>query len=106
MSGKSKPHFVPPIDLSLLKRLHTPNSWILDRTTENIDWFNKVLSGTPRNYTWESLTAEAFKELGSSLARKLPAHEAMNEIYRLYWHDMLGQIEAFSIMSAWRLGEI
>ncbi len=124
MSAKSNPHFVPPIDKSLLKRLHAPDSWILGRTTEHIDWFNKVLNSIPRNYTWEFMSAEAFEQ---NFWRLVSPHGAdsdpgpttlpvapsdaeatriMNASYRHYWRDMLGQIEAFSVMSAWRLAEI
>lgn len=92
MASKSNLLFVPPIDKSLLKRLHTPDNWMLDSVAENIDRFNKLLNTVPRNYPWEFMSAEAFQRngsLGSAAA-----------LYRHYWHDMLGQIDAFSVMSA------
>ncbi len=99
MAAKSNPHFVPPIEKALLKRLHTPDNWMLDTATENIDRFNNLLNSVPRNYQWEFMSAEAFRRIGSSLG-------SATALYRHYWHDMLGQIEAFSVMSAWRLAEI
>lgn len=99
MAAKSNPLFVPPIEKSLLKRLHTPDNWMLDSATENIDHFNKLLNSVPRNYPWEFMSADAFQRIGSSLGTAAA-------LYRHYWHDMLGQIEAFSVMSAWRLAEI
>ncbi len=99
MAPKPNPIFVPPIEKSLLKRLHTPDNWMLDSVVENIDRFNKLLNSVPRNYPWEFMSAEAFQRIGSSRG-------SAAALYRHYWHDMLGQIEAFSVMSAWRLGEI
>jgi hypothetical protein len=106
MVAKVKQRFVPSIESSLLKRLHAPDNFFLGATTENIERFNALLNSVPPNYTWDFLTADAFKELSGSLAKKTPDAKVMIEIYRLYWHDMLGQIEAFSVMNAWRLGEI
>lgn len=99
MAAKSSPLFVPPIEKSLLKRLRTPDNWMFDSVAENIDHFNKLLNSVPRNYPWEFMSAEAFQRTGSSLG-------SAAGLYRHYWHDMLGQIEAFSVMSAWRLAEI
>jgi hypothetical protein len=106
MAAKGKLRFVPPIETSLLKRLHAPDNFFLETAKENIERFNALLNSVPPNYTWEFLTADAFKELSASLPKKLPDDKAVAEVYRLYWHDMLGQIEAFSIMNAWRLGEV
>jgi hypothetical protein len=89
---------VPPIEKALLKRLQTPDGWLLD-ISKNIEGFNKLLSTVPPNYNWEFMTAEAFQQISRSLKTE-------SALYRHYWHDMLGQIEAFSIMSAWRLAEI
>lgn len=94
--------FVPTIDNSLLLRLKTPDSWMLDLASENIDTFNKTLASVPRNYAWRYMTAEAFQTISDS---HLAAGNA-TERYRHYWHDMICQIEAFSIMTAWRLAEV
>lgn len=99
MAGKSNPQFVPPIEKSLLRRFHTHDNWIIESTTENIEQFNKLLNSVPKEYPWEFMSAEAFRRIGSTLGSGV-------ELYRHYWHDMLGQIEAFSVMSAWRLAEI
>jgi len=99
MAGKSNPQFVPPIEKSLLKRLHTSDSWILDSARENIDRFNKLLNSVPRDYPWEFMSAEAFKRIAASI-------DSPTALYRHYWHDMLRQIDAYSVMSAWRLAEI
>ena len=99
MAAKSNAQFVPPIEKSLLKRLHTPDNWMLETAAENIDRFNKILNSVPRNYPWEFRSAEAFQQIGISLT-------SATALYRHYWHDMLGQIEAFSVMSAFRLAEI
>ena len=88
MATKSNPLFVPPIEKSLLKRLHNPDNWMLDSVAENIDHLNKLLNSIPRNYPWEFMSAEAFQRIGSSLG-------SATALYRHYWHDMLGQIEAF-----------
>ena len=106
MAGKAKLLYIPPIETSLLKRLHAPDNLFSNTTNENIEAFNKLLATMPKNYIWDSLTSDAFGELVGSFKAKLPGAQAMNAVYRLYWHDMLGQIEAFSIMTAWRLGEI
>jgi hypothetical protein len=98
--------FVPPVDKSLLKRLNAPDNFFFDTVKENIDAFNKLLSSVPRKYSWDYMTADAFREVSGQLAKTRPDGSAVNEVYRLYWTDMLGQIEAFSVMNAWRLGEI
>ena len=99
MAAKSNPFLVPPIEKSLLKRLHTLDNWMLDSATENIDCFNKLLNSVPPNYPWEFMSPDAFQRIGSSLGTAAA-------LYLHYWHDMLGQIEAFSVMSAWRLADI
>jgi hypothetical protein len=104
--AKSKPSFVPPIEKYLLAQLRDPSNWFLEITKENIDWFNRVLDSVPRKYKWEFLNVEAFHHLVKSLEEKLPEEIAARDLYRLFWKDILGQIEAFSVMTAWRLGEI
>ncbi len=99
MARKSIPQFIPPIEKSLLKRLHTQENWMIERTAENIERFNELLNSIPREYPWEFRSAEAFERIGNTLESEI-------EIYQHYWRDMLGQIEAFSVMSAWRLAEI
>lgn len=99
MAAKPSPYFVPPIEKALLKQLQVPGNWMFDSAAENIDTFNKLLNGVPRDYPWEFMSADAFKRIASTLGSGA-------ELYRHYWHDMLGQIEAFSVMSAWRLAEI
>ena len=97
--ANSKPSFVPPIDPSLLAHVHTPDDWLLKTAPRSIDHFNRVLDSIPRNYSWQFMSVEAFRRIGSTL-------DAPAAAYRHYWRDMLGQIEAYSIMSAWRLAEI
>ena len=101
-----KQHFVPPVDTSLLKRLHAAGNFVLETTEENIERFNKLLNSVPPNYSWDFLTADAFKELSRSLREKLPHVKSETKVYCQYWEDTLGQIEVYSVMSAWRLGEI
>jgi hypothetical protein len=98
MTPNTHTDFVPAIDKSLLTRLQSPDNFWLDAAADNINQFNKVLGTIPRNYDWEFMTAEAFKQIGSSLTTP-------GAVYRHYWLDMLGQIEAFAIMSAWRLAD-
>jgi hypothetical protein len=105
MAAKSKAHFVPPLDTVLLKRLAGDN-WLLGRANDNIAALNKLLQTIPPRYTWQFLTADAFGQIAKSRTQALPAAKAMIEMYRLYWDDMLSQIEAFSIMSAWRLADL
>lgn len=97
--AKSMPSFVPPIDPSLLTHVHIPGDWILEAAPKNIEHFNRILDGIPRNYSWVFMSVEAFRRIGSTLDTPVAT-------YRHYWRDMLGQIEAYSIMSAWRLAEI
>ena len=106
MALEAKAHFIPPIDAALLRPLHAPGNFAFDTTKENIDRFNEFLNNVPPEYAWDFLTAEAFREMAESIRNKAPDADAEREVYRLYWNDMLGQIEAFSVMSAWRLGEI
>ncbi|HLZ01745.1 MAG TPA: hypothetical protein VKR55_06280 [Bradyrhizobium sp.] len=107
MAARSKAHFVPPLDTSLLKRLRADDdNWWLEEANDNIAALNKLLQTIPPRYTWQSLTADAFAQVAKSRTQALSADEAMLKMYRLYWHDMLSQIEAFTIMSAWRLADL
>ncbi len=99
MSRKPNTDFVPAIDKSLLERLRSDDNWMLDFTAENIAAFNRMLGALPSNYPWEFMTAEAFRQIASKLKTE-------EELYRLYWSDMLGQIEAFGVTTGWRLAEI
>src|SRR5262245_50549980 len=103
MATEAQTQFVPPIDASLLKRLHSSNNFVFDMTAENIERFNEFLNNVPTKYIWGFLTADAFRELAESLRNRASDVTAEREVYHLYWNDMLGQIEAFSVMSAWRL---
>ena len=106
MAAKSKAHFVPPLDTALLKRLQAGENWLLGRVNDNIAALNKLIQTIPHRYTWQFSTADAFKQITKSRIQALPSDKAMVEMYRLYWDDMLSQIEAFSIMSAWRLADL
>jgi hypothetical protein len=106
MATKPKVQLIPPLETSLLKRLQAGDNWWLGRANDNLAALNKVLQTIPPRYPWDSLTADAFGQIVKSRTQALPADKAMIEQYRLYWGDMLGQIEAFSIMSAWRLADL
>jgi hypothetical protein len=99
MPNRSSLSFVPPIQKSLLKQLHTPDSWILDLTEENINQFNALLGTIPKNYQWEYTSADAFQRISAIL-------EPEAERYQYYWKDMLSQIQAYSVMCAWRLADV
>jgi hypothetical protein len=99
MARNTSAAFVPAVDKALVKRLQSPDNWMLDFTSENIAWFNKLLGTIPHECQCDYMTAEAFAQIGRSLTTQ-------REAYRHYSLDMLGQIEAFAIMSAWRLAEL
>jgi hypothetical protein len=70
--------------------------------SRNLNLFNKLLATIPRDYSWNFVTVEAFRDL----ANRIVTTGRASDLYCHYWRDMIGQIEAFSIMSAWRLAEI
>jgi hypothetical protein len=80
--ANSKPSFVPPIDPSLLAHVHTPDDWLLKTAPRSIDHFNRVLDSIPRNYSWQFMSVEAFRRIGSTLDTPAAAYR---ERRRLCW---------------------
>jgi hypothetical protein len=99
--ANSKPSFVPPIDPSLLAHVHTPDDWLLETAPRSIDHFNRVLDSIPRNYSWEFMSVEAFRRIGSTLDTPAAAYAANGDATESdeagargeRWRPILGKVQ-------------
>jgi hypothetical protein len=97
------PSLVPDLPQSVRASLARSDNPFVEHVDEIIGKLNELGANLPKRYGWRYRTSEAFvAEIG-----ELPRNdESVFEINKLYWQDMLGTCEAYSIMSTWRVIEL
>lgn len=73
------------------------------RLVPAVDALNAIAASLPTSYGWRFITAENFTRLFE--ARAL-AGASVGELNALYWRDTLATIEAYTVMSVWRMIDI
>ena len=93
---------IPNLDPKFVRdRNPNGNSWV-GQFNENISLLDELAGNLPKSLPWRHRTPEQFKaEAGGLLALHRPL-----AAYRLTWQDMLDQVQAFGLLSAWRLTEL
>jgi hypothetical protein len=93
---------IPTLDPKFLRDRNPGSNWWVTNFNENISLLNKLAGNLPRSLTWRQRTVEQLKaEVDQLRALGLPM-----DAYKLAWQDMLDQIQAFGLLSAWRLIEL
>jgi hypothetical protein len=93
---------IPSLDPKFVRDRNLNGNWLVERFNENISLLDKLAGNLPRSLPWRQRTVEQFKaEVDQLLARDRPL-----AAYRLQWQDMLDQVQAFGLLSAWRLVEL
>jgi hypothetical protein len=90
---------IPNLDPKFVAERNSEGNWLVTRFIENIDTLNKLASNLPKSLPWDHKTADEFK----AMVIRTPDP---NQQLKLWWEDMLNQIQAFGLMSAWRLTEV
>jgi hypothetical protein len=98
MSIKSK--CIPEFPERILKALHPPANYFITHANLIIEQLNGLSSKLPQRYGWRFRTAEAFDAEAESIGRSA---SDMFPINVLYWKDILGNCEAYSLMNTWRM---
>ncbi len=73
------------------------------RLVPAVDAINAITASLPTSYGWRFITAERFTKLFEAQAR---AGASVSELNTLYWRDTLATIEAYTVMSVWRMVDI
>jgi hypothetical protein len=98
---QSKNIHIPNFDKRFVADRNPDKYWLIERTIENIDVFNSFVENLPRDLPWEYQTTDDFK---ASTSKHIHSGD-FSKVVKLWWTDMLGQIQAFGLTSAWRLAE-
>ena len=61
-----------------------------------LDWDTKM----PRQYGWRFTDMESFRKQVEGIK------DSVDQVNRVYWHDMARNIEAYGVMTFWRGGEL
>jgi hypothetical protein len=97
---------IPNLDPKFIAARNRDNNWLIARFIENIDTLNKLAGNLPQQAPWNYKTADEFKLTVASILGSIPEADRELRKLRLWWDDMLGQVQAFGPMTAWRLTEV
>ena len=93
---------IPNLDPKFVRDRNSNGNWLIARLNENISSLDKLARNLPVSLPWCQRTVDQFKtEFDQLLALGRPMAG-----YRLAWQDMLDQVQAFGLLSAWRLIEL
>ncbi len=81
----------------------SPRLMRIRRLGPAVDGLNAIAASLPASYGWRFITAENFTTLFHA---KAEAGASVSELNRLYWRDTLATIEAYTVMSVWRMVDI
>jgi hypothetical protein len=93
---------IPTLDPKFVRDRNPNDNWWVERFNENISLLNRLAGNLPKRMPWRQRSVEQLKaecDRLSALGRHLAA-------YSLAWQDMLDQVQAFGLLSAWRLTEL
>jgi hypothetical protein len=75
----------------------------ISRLPEAIEAFNDLIANMPISYGWHFKTADQFTK---QVRKHAEAGAPARDVNSLYWRDLLGNIEAYSVMSVWRMRDL
>ena len=73
------------------------------RLVHAVGALNAITESFPTSYGWRFISSENFTKL---VTAKAQAGASAGELNTLYWRDTLGTIEAYTVMSVWRMVDI
>jgi hypothetical protein len=93
---------IPNLDPKFVRDRNAEGNWWVSQFNENISVLDKLAGNLPRSLNWRKRTVAQLKaETDHLYALGRPL-----EAYKLAWQDMLDQIQAFGLLSTWRLMEL
>jgi hypothetical protein len=93
---------IPSLDPKFILDRNAESNWWVAQFNENISLLNKLAGNLPKSLPWRQRTVEQLK----AEVDQLRAVGLRMDAYKLAWQDMLDQIQAFGLLSAWRLVEL
>ena len=93
---------IPNLDPKFVRDRNANGNWLVERFNDNISLLDKLAGNLPPSLPWRQRTVEQLK----AEAGQLHALGRHMDAYRLPWQDMLDQVRAFGLLSAWRLAEL
>jgi hypothetical protein len=93
---------IPNLDPKFIRDRNPEGNWWVAQFNENISLLDRLAGNLPKSLNWRHRTVDQLKAETDhlrALGRPL-------EAYKLIWQDMLDQIQAFGLLSAWRLLEL
>lgn len=73
------------------------------RLAAAVSGLNAIAASLPKSYGWRFITADAFSEI---VAKKAQAGASPSDMNNFYWRDTLATVEAYTVMSVWRMVDI
>jgi hypothetical protein len=102
MAQAAKRIRIPNLAPKFVRDRNPDGNWVVERFNENISLLDELAGNLPRSLLWRRRTVEQLKAETDrlyDLGRPLDA-------YRLAWQDILDQVQAFGLLSTWRLTEL
>jgi hypothetical protein len=93
---------IPNLDPKFVRDRNSESNWWVSQFNENISVLDKLAGNLPRSLNWRQRTVAQLKTETDHLYALCRPLEA----YKLAWRDMLDQIQAFGLLSTWRLMEL
>jgi hypothetical protein len=93
---------IPNLDPKFILDRNSRSNWWVAQFNENISLLNRLAGNLPKSLPWRKRTVEQLK----AEVDQLRALGLRMDAYKLAWQDMLDQIQAFGLLSAWRLVEL
>lgn len=93
---------IPNLDPKFVRDRNPDGNWVVKQFNENVSMLDELVGNLPRSLPWHPRTVEQLKAETNrlyDLGRPLDA-------YRLAWQDILDQVQAFGLLSTWRLTEL
>jgi len=97
--------FVPKISDVSKGKVDGGESKYASCVNSSIQQFNELAEKFPSDYEWVRISDEGFKKYANDISTSKPK-DAASQINKLYWLDLLGQLEALMVMNCWRAADL
>jgi hypothetical protein len=97
--------FVPIISDISMGKVDRCESGFASCVNTSIQQFNELAEKLPSEYEWVRISDEGFKKYVDDITSSKPKDVA-SQINKLYWLDLLGQLEALMVMNCWRAADL
>ena len=93
---------IPRLDPGFINDRNPDKNWLVERFNDHMRLLDRLAGSLPQSLPWRTRTVEEFR----NEVDRLKALGRSAAVYGLLWQDMLDQIQAFGLLSAWRLVEL